>query len=57
MNDTVVPIRRNELDNFERQSTGSTGWFNINNEWLNVFYIFVLKRVLKVNISKRIKPL
>ena len=38
MKEAVVTICRKDLDNFEGQSTVSTGWFNINNEWLNVFY-------------------
>ena len=30
----VVTIRRKNLDNFQGQSTVSTGWFNIYREWL-----------------------
>ena len=29
-----VTIRRNYLDNFQGQSTGSTCWFNLDREWL-----------------------
>ena len=30
----VVTCRRNNLDNFQGQYTGSTGWFNLDREWL-----------------------
>ena len=32
--DPVVKIHRENLDNFQGQSTGSTGWFNLNRDWL-----------------------
>ena len=32
--DPVVTIRREDLDNFQGQSTRSTRWFNFDNEWL-----------------------
>ena len=32
--DVVVTIRRNNLDNFQGNSIGSTGWFNLDCEWL-----------------------
>ena len=35
----VVTIRNKYLDNFEEQSIGSTGWFNLYPEWLKIkFY-------------------
>ena len=30
----AVTIRKNNLDNFQGQSTGSTGWLNLDCEWL-----------------------
>ena len=30
----MVNIRRNNLYNFQGHSTGSTGWFNLDREWL-----------------------
>ena len=30
--DPVVTIRRNNLDNFQGKSTGSTGWFDLDRE-------------------------
>ena len=33
MKEAVVTIRRKDLDNFEGQSKGSTGWFNIDHEF------------------------
>ena len=30
----MVTIRRKDLDHFQGQSTVSTGWFNLDNEWL-----------------------
>ena len=33
MKESVVTIRRKNLDKFEGQSKGSTGWFNIDNEF------------------------
>ena len=49
MEDPVVKIRREDLDNFEGQSTGSTGWFNIDHDGLKInvytlepdFYFFL----------------
>ena len=44
----AVTIRRKDLYNFEGQSKGKTGWFNLDHEFLNItfytlepeFYIF-----------------
>ena len=36
MKEAVVTIRRKNLDNFESQSKGSTGWFNLDNEFLRI---------------------
>ena len=65
MEEPVQTIRRNYLDNFQGQSTGSTGWFNLDNKWLKIKFLHLnrssiknfLKRISKVNISKHIKPL
>ena len=65
MEEPVVPIRRNILDNFQGEYAGSTGWLKIDREWLKRkfsiiepdFYNFVLKRILKVKISKHTKHL
>ena len=32
MKEAVVKIRNKDLDNFEGQSKGSTGWFNLDHE-------------------------
>ena len=61
----VVKIRRNNSDNFKGHSAGSTGWFNLDCEWLKEtfytlepdFYKKLLKSILKVNILKHIKLL
>ena len=57
-------IPRKDLDKFQGQSTGSIGWLNLDHEWSNFFsiiepdfYNFVLKRILKVKISKHTKHL
>ena len=34
MKEAVVTIRRNYSDNFEGQSKGSTGWFNLDHKFL-----------------------
>ena len=34
MEELVVMIRKKDLDKFQGQSTGSTGWFNLDHEWL-----------------------
>ena len=34
MKEAVVTIRRKDLDNFEGSSKGSTGWFDIDNDFL-----------------------
>ena len=37
--ETVLLIRRNNSDNFKGHSAGSTGWFNLDCEWLKeTFY-------------------
>ena len=33
MEETVVTIRRKDSDNFQGQSTSSTGCFNLDHEW------------------------
>ena len=65
MKKVVVIICRKYLDNFEGQSKGSTGWFNLYHEFKKInnstlepeFYSMILKRTLKVNILKCIKRL
>ena len=65
MEEPVHTIFRKYLDNFQGHSTVSTGWFNPGHEWLKrKFYTIetdfnekVLKRILKVNISKHTKKL
>ena len=65
MKEAVHTIFRKDLDKFQGQSTGSTGRLNLDHKWLKIkfsilepyFYKNVLKRILKVNISKHIKPL
>ena len=65
MKESVVTIRRKNLDNFEGQSKGSTGWFNIDNEFLkrkflqlNQTYIKnFMKMILKVKIWSHINSL
>ena len=32
--DPVITILKNDLDNFQGQSTTSTGWFNLYHKWL-----------------------
>ena len=34
MEEPVATIRRKDLDNFQGKSTVSTGWFNLDHEWL-----------------------
>ena len=34
LKEPVVTIRKNDLDNFQGESTASTGWFNLDHEWL-----------------------
>ena len=34
MEGPVITIRRKDLDLFQRQSTGSTGWLNLDHDWL-----------------------
>ena len=34
MKEAVVTIRRKDSDKFEGRSKGSTGWFNLDNEFL-----------------------
>ena len=34
MEEPVNTIRRKDLDKFQGQSTGSTGWLNLDHEWL-----------------------
>ena len=59
----VVMIRRKYLDTFQGQSTASTGWFNLDHEWLKKstlepdLYKNFLKIILKVKILKHIKTL
>ena len=38
MKETVVTIRRKDSYKFEGQSKVSTGWFNLDHEFLKVFY-------------------
>ena len=35
--EAVVTIRRKDLDKFEGQSEGSTGWFNIDSELKKIY--------------------
>ena len=37
MKGAVVTVRRKKLDNFEKQSIGSTSWFNLDREFLKKF--------------------
>ena len=63
MKEAVFTIRRKDLDNFEGQSKGSTGWFNLDHEFFkrNVstlelhFYNFSIKNILKFKIWNHIK--
>ena len=65
MKEAVVTIRRKYLDNFEGQSKGSTGWFNIDNVSLKIkfstlepnIYKKLYERILKVKILNHIKSL
>ena len=65
MEEPVSTIHRKYLDNFEGHSIGSTGWFNLDHEWLKRNFLHLnrtsvknfLKRILKVKISKHIKSL
>ena len=38
MKDSVVTIRKKDLDNFEGQSKGSTGWFKLDSGFLRFFF-------------------
>ena len=59
----MLMIRRKYLDKFQGKFTASTGWFNLDHEWLKIkfstlepkFYKNFWKRILKVKISKHIK--
>ena len=63
--EVVVTIRKKYLDHFEWHSVGSTGWFNINHEWLKRkfstlgpdFYCKLFERILNVKILNHIKLL
>ena len=65
MKEAVVKIRRNNLDNFEGQSKGSTGWFNLDHEFLKRKFLHLnrtsiknfLNNTFKVKILNHIKSL
>ena len=56
MKEVVVKIRRKDSDEFECQSKGSTGWFNLDNEFLKIkcstletdFYKTFMEHILNV---------
>ena len=59
----MVTIRRKDSNNFEVQSKGSTGWFDLDHEFLKRkfstlkpdFYKNFMKRTLKVKTWNHIK--
>ena len=63
MKEAVVTICEKDSDKFEGQSKGSTGWFNLDSEFIKRkkytieldFLKIFMKRILKVKTWNRIK--
>ena len=55
MEEPLVTILSKDLDNFEGQSTGSTSWFNLDNEWLKIKFskleVYLYKKLFENDIE------
>ena len=55
MEEPLVTILSKDLDNFEGQYTGSTSWFNLDNEWLKIKFskleLYLYKKLFENDIE------